>query len=82
MEYCISSLLSEFVIFSLSQVFWLPSSCPPMRRWRHSPAPLLHLTALSSPCREVPRGVLAPPTPIITITVTPALHIWALVPVA
>ena len=48
-----------------------------MRRWRHSPAPLLRLTAPSSPCREVPWEVLAPLTPITTTTVTPALPIWA-----
>lgn len=66
------------MLFSLFKVFWLPSSCPPMRRWQRSPPPLLHPTAPSSPCREVHLGVRAPLTPITTSTVTPALPISAL----
>lgn len=53
-----------------------------MRKWLHSPALLLHLTAPSLPCRVVPWGVRAPPSPTTTLTVTPALHIVAPAPVA
>lgn len=52
-----------------------------MRRWLRSPAPLLRLTAPSSPCREAPWGVLLSPlSPIITTTVTPARLTWAPAP--